>query len=81
MKTICEYRVAVKHPKQNDGGNSSTATIATAYHGTRCIGRFSGIHAKEQAEALIVLAQAGATEASLSLCAADIEFSEISGCM
>ena len=67
-----EYRVEVKQPKQNDAGNSSTTTIAKAYCGARCIGRFSGIHAQKQAEALIALAQAGATEASLSLCAADI---------
>lgn len=71
-KTTPEYRVEVKQPSRNHDGNSSTTTIAKAYCGSRCIGRFSGIHAEKQAEALIVIAQAGATEASLSLCAADI---------
>ena len=96
MKTQTnEYRVQVKQPNRNDDGNSSTATIAKAYCGARCIGRFSGIHAEKQAEALIALAKGGATEASLSLCAADIgraalhelsvkyhpEFDEISSCI
>ena len=98
-KTTCEYRVEVKGPRRlqdSDGTASvSTTTIAKAYCGARCIGRFSGIHAQKQAEALIVMAQAGATEASLSLCAADIgraalhelsvkyhpEFDEISSCI
>ena len=66
------YAVRVSHPKQSSDGSTSTATVAKAYCGARCIGRFSGIHAKKQAEALITLAQSGATEASLSLCAADI---------
>ncbi len=73
---MTEYRVEVKKPKREDGhqGDSSTSstTVAKAYHGNRCIGRFTGIHADKQAEALIALAWAGATEASLSLCAADI---------
>ena len=94
-KITCEYRVEVKQPKQNDDRDSSTTTVAKAYCGSRCIGRFSGIHAQKQAEALIALAQGGATEASLSLCAADIgraalhemslkdhpEFDEISSCI
>ncbi len=89
------YAVRVSHPKQSGDGSTSTTTIAKAYCGSRCIGRFSGIHAQKQAEALIVMAQAGATEASLSLCAADIgraalhelsvkyhpEFDEISSCI
>lgn len=73
---MIDYRVEVKKPtrQQVEDGDSSTSstTVAKAYHGTRCIGRFTGIHAKRQAEALVALAEAGATEASLSLCAADI---------
>lgn len=73
---MTEYRVEVKKPKREDGyqGDSSTSstTVVKAYHGARCIGRFTGIHAVKQAEALVALAEAGATEASLSLCAADI---------
>ena len=96
-KTTCEYRVEVKQPERrvDNNINTSTTTIAKAYCGAHCIGRFSGIHAQKQAEALIALAQAGATEASLSLCAADIgraalhelsvkyhpEFDEISSCI
>ena len=73
---MTEYRVEVKTPtrQQVEYGDSSTSstTVAKAYHGNRCIGRFTGIHAEKQAEALVALAEAGATEASLSLCAADI---------
>lgn len=73
---MTEYRVEVKTPtrQQVEDGDSSTSstTVAKAYHGNRCIGRFTGIHAEKQAEALVALAEAGATEASLSLCAADI---------
>ena len=76
MNTMTEYRVEVKTPtrQQVENGESSTSstTVAKAYHGTRCIGRFTGIHAEKQAEALVALAEGGATEASLSLCAADI---------
>lgn len=72
MTTMNEYMVRVSHPKQSSDGSTSTATIAKAYCGARCIGRFSGIHAERQAEALVTLAMSGATEASLSLCAADI---------
>lgn len=73
---MTEYRVEVKTPtrQQVEDGDSSTSstTVAKAYHGNRCIGCFTGIHAEKQAEALVALAEAGATEASLSLCAADI---------
>lgn len=73
---MTEYRVEVKTPtrQQVEDGDSSTSstTVAKAYHGNRCIGRFTDIHAEKQAEVLVALAEAGATEASLSLCAADI---------
>lgn len=76
MNAKTDYRVEVKKPtrQQVEAGEPSTSstTVAKAYHGTRCIGRFTGIHAERQAEALVALAEAGATEASLSLCAADI---------
>lgn len=76
MNAKTEYRVEVKVPKQEfdaeNGASTSSSTVAKAYHGTRCIGRFTGIHAEKQAEALVALAEGGATEASLSLCAADI---------
>ena len=63
---MTEYRVEDGEP------STSSTTVAKAYHGNRCIGRFTGIHAEKQAEAPVALTEGGATEASLSQCAADI---------
>jgi hypothetical protein len=77
MKTKIEmgndYSIEVNKPFAKDTSDGMVSlTTATAWNEGRCIAKFSGIHARQQCEAVVVMHRAGATEASLELCAADI---------